>query len=308
MMFNMFRSTALAVQRQFNHYDSAIHQDLQESTLKQHPPVFIVGSPRTGSTLLYQMLLSQFRLSYISNSMALLPAHMIKLAKIYPKAASGFVGAYKENKYGYVAGLFSPNEAGKILGKWFDDISANQHQAEVRRTVMALTEATGAPFILKNQRRLTINISILRQIFPEARYIITHRDPRYAAQSMLIARRNFTGGDHEWWNVKPEGYESVLDQDAIYQVLWQVMTLEEIARHALQDLAIDNSVIIMDYEQLCLNPQDVFGQLQQQFNLVWREDRETLEPQKVSKTVRLTDEEWQRMEAHYAALKPEFSM
>lgn len=304
-MFEAFRTTAVTIQRLLNHYDSAINRNYDD-VLTHHPPIFIVGSPRTGSTLLYQLLLSQFQMSYISNAMALMPMHMVKLAKLYPNAATGFVGAYKENKYGYVAGLFSPNEAGKIIRKWFADIEQNQHQAEVRQTVRALSAITNAPFILKNQRRLTINLPILLETFPEARFIITDRDARFAAQSMLIARRDFTGDDGTWWNAKPDGYESVLDRDPIYQVLWQVLRLQEIARTTLQPLMDNGQVIIVRYEDLCADPKATFSTIKNHFSLSWRDEPEALQPLKVSKRIRLTDEEWQKMETYYKDLSTMF--
>jgi hypothetical protein len=305
-MANRFRTLALSIQKQFNDYDGTMKRLGDETTLREKPPIFIVGSPRTGSTLLYQVLLSQFRLSYISNIMALMPAHMLKMARLYPKVATGFVGAYKENNYGYVPGLTSPNEAGKILKKWFEDLAQDeQHRQDIRQTVSTVTKLTDAVFLMKNQRRLTINLPLLQSTFPEARYIITHRDPRYVAQSMLLARREVMGDDTLWWNVQPDGYEATLDKSPLYQVLWQVMTLQEMSHIALQ--THDNErMMVIDYEVLCTQPEAVLQQLQEKFSLEWHQQREQLPELRASRRVKLTDGEWEELNHHYQDLAPQF--
>ena len=111
----MFRHLALRLQSLFNDFDPKSAGEVRHFS---HPglfPIFIIGAPRSGSTLLYQLLVKHTRVGYISNLMSLFPHKMITLAE-YTKAWHGSRNLKKSN-LGYIAGLFSPSEAGAIQRK-----------------------------------------------------------------------------------------------------------------------------------------------------------------------------------------------
>jgi len=294
----VFQRLALGIQRVFNNYDSASFQyNAKEWT--SHFPIIIVGSPRTGSTLLYQSLLSQFELSYISNIMALFPAIMVKMAKLYPQVAMGYADEIRENEYGYVPGLTSPNEIGKILRKWMVDAETEFGTQRVRQAIMAISDITNRPMIMKNQRRFTNNIPWVQRVLPEARFIFITRDPRYTAQSLLVARQKFLGSYEAWWNVQPEGYETVLDKHYTYQVLWQVRQLEDVVYRELLTQP-DAPVITIKYEQFCQAPDVILDELQETFRLQKHPDAPDLKDSlRLSQKVRLSEADWTLMNEHY---------
>lgn len=149
-MFDLFRRLMLAIQKTFNNFDPSVKTRFSdEESLSKNPPIFIIGSPRAGSTLLFQVLSGQFQLSYISNIMAAFPSLMVRLLQFFPSAARGYTGEIKESRYGYIPGIFSPNESGKILAKWLEDSQDPNHDIYVRRTFAAITNLSGCPMVFK---------------------------------------------------------------------------------------------------------------------------------------------------------------
>ena len=53
---------------------------LQPPERLTHAPMFVISLPRSGSTLLYQLLLQRFRLAYFSNLMAAFPDSPVTVA------------------------------------------------------------------------------------------------------------------------------------------------------------------------------------------------------------------------------------
>jgi len=93
-MNSLFVSAVLKIQQRFLGFDSLRHiyeDDFKNESLK---PIFVVGSPRTGSTLLFQLMVKHLKVCYISNIMALLPSQMLKLGKISEPFSHGIFGLF----------------------------------------------------------------------------------------------------------------------------------------------------------------------------------------------------------------------
>ena len=88
------------------------------------PTAIIVGLPRTGSTLLQQVMISRYQLGYISNLTAKFyknpAAGTILHESLVPKDySSDFLSAY-----GNTSGVFEPSEFGWF---WQDQLQLDQH-------------------------------------------------------------------------------------------------------------------------------------------------------------------------------------
>jgi hypothetical protein len=96
----IFQQIALKVQAAFNRFDVKSHGAALSFSKENTYPVFIIGAPRSGSTLLYQLLVKHSRIAYISNLMSLIPAHMINLARLTRLCHN--YGHIKESQRGYI--------------------------------------------------------------------------------------------------------------------------------------------------------------------------------------------------------------
>lgn len=295
----IFRHLALTVQRTFAGFDkTASHQPPLPAPLQ---PVFLIGAPRTGSTLLFQALAQQLKIAYVSNLMALLPRLMVRLCRVYPHIASNYKAPLLPGEFGYVRGLLAPNEAGGIMRHWFDTELGPDHDRKVSDTVAAITNAVDAPLFIKNQAN-TLRSEHLLRIFPGARFIHLRRSPLYTAQSLILVRRRLFGDDRHWWSVAPPGYESVLAEDPFYQVLWQNMKLDTIAAEICSHCP--EHCCRIDYETFCEDPQAALDSLRKRLHLEGREEAPRLPGMQRSESRRLSPSDWERLvqihETHFA--------
>jgi hypothetical protein len=228
------------------------------------PPVFIVGSPRTGSTLFYQLLTQRFRVGYVSNLAAL----FFKSLSVGIRLHQHIFGDRPHNSftsyYGRTAGWAAPSECGKFWYQWFPDdrhfVSADEWRpgryARLRDTLAVISQTLRTPFVFKN---LTCGqrLQVLPRIFPEARYLFIVRDPLHTAESIL-ARRQRNGGDKQQWSsVRPSNFQDLAELPYPVQVAAQVYWTGRQIREDLSRLPADRSLTIR-YEDLC---SDVTGEL-----------------------------------------------
>lgn len=268
-MSRLFRRCALAVQARFNDFDSAIARYDAAAVDGSHAPVFIVATPRSGSTLLYQVLLQQFRLAYISNVMALVPKHMVKICRWFPRVACGYAGELHPGELGFIPGLASPSEAGKLIDAWFDEDAGGRRRDQIRRTIAALSTVADAPVLLKS---LSIfdKLGRVQAIFPRSRFVHLRRDPLYVAQSILLNRRDPRYPPDQWRGVEPRGYAELGGEGEEYRAVWQVLAIEGEIRAALP-LAGDR-VAALDYSEFCARPREVLARIGEQLTLARRDD------------------------------------
>jgi hypothetical protein len=228
------------------------------------PPVFIIGAPRTGSTLLYQVLTQRFRVGYISNLAALFYKSLYLGFRVHRRAFGDAPHGSFTSEYGRTRGWIAPSECGKFWYQWFPKephfVPANAWQPgkydRLRDTMAAISQASERPFVFKNlmcgQR-----LQVLAKVFPEARYIFIVRDPLDTAQSILIRREMHQGGKEEWSSVKPPNYPELSRLPYPAQIVGQVYWTGRQIREDLARLPAGSSVTVR-YEDFC---QDITGQL-----------------------------------------------
>ena len=218
-------------------------------------PIFIIGAPRTGSTILYEALISTYQVSYISNIAALFyrsPALCTWLTKNLARNRR-FQG---KSQFGYIRGLTSPSEAGRLFSYWFGEQSFNEtpeiHNVStnyIRSTVSTISSIMGGPLVTKNLNN-SFRLRAIHKAFPNAIYLYIKRDPLYTAQSLLIARRKLFKNETHWFSVKPPGYESMINKSQYDQIAWQVKAVEDLIENEIHSLKLQRALTI-HYQDFC---------------------------------------------------------
>lgn len=245
-MNSILKATALKIQSLFDGFDKIAKSEPLPFSEKHHYPIFILGAPRSGSTLLYQLLLRCFDTAYISNLMALVPRQLLTIARTFRYCQS--MRSIKSSHFGYVNGLFSPSEAGAIQKLWFEKKMSYDEIVWIRNTFVMLSRIYHGPVIIKNLFN-TLRLDQIRSMIPEARFIHIKRDPLFNAQSLLLARNKINGSKIKWWSIKPEGYENIINQEPEFQVLWQIKETERLIGDFFKKQKPDRFEIT--YEDLC---------------------------------------------------------
>ena len=229
-------------------------------------PVFIVGPPRSGTTLFYQSFIHRFQVGYLSNVMDWFPGrpcvgYKIQKLLLNRKSATSQVEPFR-SQYGKTTGLLGPYEAGPFWYQWFphgdDGIITgadltSQNQNAMRRAVARLQRISGTPVVFKNVYNI-LRIDALHTVFPTALFISIVRNPVEIAQSILLARRKERSDSVSWWSVRPPNWQLVSDQPPIDQVAFQAVSLMQLMKTSFSLLPQGHHIQIA-YKQFCFDPE-----------------------------------------------------
>lgn len=232
----------------------------------QLPPVFIIGMPRGGTTLVYQTLCHCFNLSYtpmLTNRIPFAPAFAAWWAlRKQPDYKSDFKSYYGKNRR-----MSSPGES-TIWNLFFemdrrydrlDDLPLWKVR-ELRRIVGRIERIGGGPFINKNLRN-NHRIKVLSEIFPSLIVLVVLRNPREAAISLLNGRIKNLGDPESWFSIKPSNYKELCKETPEKAVVGQVKGI-------IDDLISDSALIpkerlgVIHYEDFCRTPMAVMKNFQ----------------------------------------------
>ena len=226
-----------------------------------HPPIFILGAPRCGSTLLSQVLIQSLDVGYFSNVHA-----QFYGAPSLVEWASTFLNYVPqlefESTYGRTKGWSAPAENGEFWYRFFrrrpayvphGEIDPKQAQA-FRRSLFRFVRRCKRPVVLKNLY-VALRLEVLRAYLPEARYIVLHRNTLENAQSILNARLKATGCYKNWWSVDTPNRRQLSAKDPAQQVLGQIQSIYQlIQREESQSYRPEEKFLHLSYEELCEDP------------------------------------------------------
>jgi len=228
------------------------------------PVVFILGLPRSGTTLVYQYVVHRLEMAYWTNGVGLHPRAPVVTTFLEKRR-----GPYRSDfrsRYGKVQGATAPREAGSVWARYFD-LERPTRLEEVRpgdakrlRNLVAATQRVfgGAPFVNKNVKHM-LRVDALARIFPEAIFLVVRRRMQDVALSILRARLE-TRDPKRWWSIRPPDWERLLALPLEEQVAAQVRGLRRQLGVDLSALASER-VLHLDYERFCREPDASLGPL-----------------------------------------------
>lgn len=253
--------------------------------------IFILGAPRSGSTALCQAMLSSFCLGYLSNLMYLFPSRMSTIVRL-TKHKILTSKNIKESDLGFIGGLNSPSECGRLFSFWFDDGNFEKKSMDIEKTFSYLSSVFQKPLLFKNLNN-AFRVHKLKALFPSSKFIFIKRDPIYTCQSILLSRKKESKSYCEWWSVRPPGFEELLKESPFVQVAWQVFMIE---KAILDALAQDLSLVSVQYERFCNSPQLEIEKIGQKLNLKHRQTRSDLSKIFNKDTRKISNKDWISLE------------
>ncbi len=216
-------------------FERKVFSHYSELALK-HQPVFIIGAPRTGSTILYQVITNELDVLYIDNLACSLHRNIFfgvwlsrKIFKSKPH--NNFMAEHgNTSKYG----AHAPSECGSFWYRWMPkdrhfvdegDIS-DKAIREIRQEITSIINYHDKPLVFKNLNA-ALRMRVLSKIFPKAKFIWIKRDPLYVSQSILKAREKVNVDICKWWSLMPENHDSLKKLTAVEQIVGQVYFVEQ---------------------------------------------------------------------------------
>ena len=235
----------------------------------QHEPlplILIVGPPRGGTTLVYQVLARAFDVAYPSNLSAIFPRSPIYATRLFERLVRSGSGDF-QSFYGKTAELGGPNDGFHIWNRWLGPnrhiSSTNITEAEVRdmqRFFHAWTSTFAKPFLNKNNRN-THCIGFLAEHLPAAFFVVVNRNPIEIARSLIRARAEIQGNKKARWGLQSQETHSDEEFGYVRDVCEQIIRINAAIHEQVS--AIDpHRVAHVDYHSLCENPMGVIAEIE----------------------------------------------
>jgi hypothetical protein len=228
----------------------------------EHQPIFIIGAPRTGSTILYQALTNLYEVLYVDNLTCRFYMNFFFGFWLSNKIFGNKPNNNYQSDYGNTSkyGLHAPSECGNFWYRWLpkgnhfvDYVDITDKMVEqIRKEVVAVTNYFDKPIIFKNLNAGQ-RLRLIWKCFPDALFLYIKRDPFFTIQSVLIGRKINNIPADRLWGIKPRNHSDLLALDEISMVTAQVYFLEKQIEKDLQ-LFKDKNRLVIKYERLVLEP------------------------------------------------------
>ncbi len=228
-------------------------------------PVFIIGAPRTGSTILYQILTNELDVLYIDNLIDIFHKNISLGFRLSTKFFEGKAHNCFTSREGdtWSCGLHAPSESGEF---WYQYLPRNKHYIDepdindklvndFQKQIFPVIEKFEKPFLFKNLN-VGQRLKLIKRIAPNAKFIYVRRNFIDTAFSILNSRRKLRVEKSEWWSIKPKGYEEKFGENEFELITNQIFYLE---KQIAEDLHLFDSgnFITLFYDEIYKNFNDV---------------------------------------------------
>ncbi len=256
------RRAKLAINFIANWFLAPFEMFITRSEDKIAGPIFVVGAPRSGTTLLCQLISTSVDVGYLTNRHC---RWFRAPAWVEARRPTPFgQGLEFHSEFGTTEGKHAPSECPHYWYRFLprqphslglDDVSRDKLLA-LRRSISALSAASGRILIFKNLV-LSLRIPLLIEAFPNAIFIVMSRDYRDTALSILSARQKLRGSINNWFSVRPA---TLTKRDIVETPFAEAV--EQVAGiraeiDAIRKRVDSHKFIDVTYENLCADPSGV---------------------------------------------------
>ncbi len=251
-----------------NHSLAEQHDEELRDLSEDFPTIHIIGAPRSGTTLLSQILSTTLDIGYINNLIAThwrVPCYGIRLSE---KLLAGVRPASYMSDLGRTSSIQDPHEFGYfwtyLLG--YPEMAEQDGEFErhidwdrLRRVLINMTHTFGKPVVFKSFL-LAWHLKRMQQVMPKSIFLWIRRDLIDNALSIAKAREAQLGSVEKWLSIKPREYSWLQHQPVAMQLAGQIHFFERAIARQVEQLD-GNNVVEISYRDLCTNPQEVIARV-----------------------------------------------
>ncbi len=220
-----------------------------------HPILLVVGPPRSGTTVLYQLLASTMETTWFPNVSEMFPRAPISATRMFTRnrAARGM-----SSFYGQTPGLSSPNDGFHVWNRWLGD---DRYEPTLRpgaeqqmlQFLATWTHTFNRPLLNKNNRN-TLAMAALSRVLPNAKFVVLTREPSDIVRSLIRAREFVQGSRSRAWGLAAMETDDESDPlRYVDDVCDQVGSIEERLRQELCETDASR-VFEVDFDKMCESP------------------------------------------------------
>jgi hypothetical protein len=226
-------------------------------TQAQRPLVFVCGAPRSGTTVVYQTLVSHLPVAYFSNLTALFPRSPLTAHRLFARLTKKPSAPY-QNFYGRTQGLSGTNDALFLWDRWLgsERVAAPQAiEASRGRGMQSFFAACDREFarpLVNKNNSLNLSAHLVAELLPQATFLCITRDVRRLARSLYRARCDIHGRPDAAYGIDAPGASPAMS-DGVASVCAQAQFYERVNLQQRDRLGAERFWLV-PYEDFCRDP------------------------------------------------------
>jgi hypothetical protein len=238
-------------------------------------PVFIIGAPRSGSTLLYQLLVNRFECLYINNFTHIFARALFTGFTLFNRWFRVRRSMPLRSNFGETqeVGWNGPSECARFwyyyLPKEGQPLELTEVTSETKLFysdyINGLIKKYNKPFVFKNLSN-GLRVEFLEETLPQSFYIYIKRAPYYVAQSIYLARKKKGISRKEWWSLRVPDYEKLLGKSQMEIAVAQTYFTEVAINKQVEQLN-NSQWISIDYKSVVCNPYETIEKINKKIDL-----------------------------------------
>jgi hypothetical protein len=235
---------------------------------ERFPTVHVLGAPRSGTTLVVQLLASELGIGAISNLAAAFWAAPCTGLRLARKLLGGDRRSSFVSDYGRTTGLHEPHEFGYFWASHLKYRTMSEPASPatdpidwpgLAQVLTHMTEAAGGPLVFKAFMS-GFYAEQLVAVLPRTCFVLVVRDPVENALSILEMRDRYSGDRGAWTSVRPREYAWMCTLSPEEQAAGQALACEAAYRRALAKVPAANTRVV-DYASLVADPRGALDDL-----------------------------------------------
>lgn len=199
---------------------------------KSSPSIIITGVPRSGTTLISQLLPARYDLGYVSNLMARFYGSPLTGAWLQQQLLRKNIHLQRDfhNHHGVTESIEEPHEFGYFWSRYLN-FDSDCHEPKndkdlgridflgLNRVLTDLSLIFMRPAVYK----CAIAPFVINSFMLHTDTFVVHitRDRISTIESILRVREQRLGDETKWWSIRPFGWEKMGDKPPLEQVGWQ---------------------------------------------------------------------------------------
>lgn len=249
-----------------------VENRLMKGQKMDNAPTFIIGPPRSGTTLLGQVVCHALDVSYIPNLAIRLRKSYLKYPPLVFSTHLAKLLGYTTNSnetfqsyYGSSRTRGGSSDSDFIwrdvlpMGYLDREALSDKQKRYIYRTTSGVEQVFNRPFVDKCVGH-SLRIPALLDIFPDALFVRCRRDPLAVAQSVYFERTRNEYTRKTWLTPHARGYEELFKKDLLEQCAGQQKLFDLDIDAGLSELS-DDRWIEVDYDNVCKQPVQEVGRI-----------------------------------------------